>query len=154
MAGDARYSSNLTLSAIEVASGGISMSVRQRIPPGVLLIAGFYVFGALVLLISLFTNPSDVGKQIAERQGIPLSIGFPVIPLTIVLALLIAYGLFSLSTWGFFLTLLYLAYFGCISFLSGGKEGVQPYLGNLLWSLLVITYLLIKRKHFFLEKKQ
>jgi hypothetical protein len=29
----------------------------DRLPIGVLLIAAFYIFGALVLLISIFTNP-------------------------------------------------------------------------------------------------
>ncbi|BCL77750.1 hypothetical protein ccbrp13_02150 [Ktedonobacteria bacterium brp13] len=130
------------------------MSTRQRIPVGVMLIAGFYVFGALVLLISLFTNSAEVSRQIAERQGISPSIGLLILPLTAALALLIAYGLYALSTWGFFLTLLYLTYFGSCSFILGGKEGIQPYLGNLIWSLLVVIYLLIKRKHFFLEKKQ
>jgi hypothetical protein len=132
------------------------MSTRQQIPLGVILIAGFYVFGALLLLISLFSNPSEVSRQIAESQGIPVSIGPLILPLTAAFALLIAYSLFSLSTWGFFLTLLYLMYFGSISFLLADKQGTQPYLGNLWWSLLVIRwsllviiYLLIKRKHFF-----
>ncbi|MHB8599237.1 MAG: hypothetical protein ACYDER_20800 [Ktedonobacteraceae bacterium] len=130
------------------------MNPRQRVPLGVMLIAGFYLFGALVLLISMFTSPQGVSIQIAERQGIPPGIGLPILPLTAALAIVIAYGLFSLSTWGFVFTLLYLIYFGSISFLSGGKDGIQPYLGNLLWSLLVIIYLLIKRKRFFSEKKR
>jgi hypothetical protein len=129
------------------------MSTRQQIPVGVMLIASFYVLGAFVLLISIFTNPAEVSKQIAERHGIPLSIGISILPLIAVLSLFVAYGLLSLSSWGFFLTLFYLMYFGCISFFLGGKEGIQPYLGNLLWSLFVVIYLLIKRKHFFFEHK-
>ncbi|HXC03138.1 MAG TPA: hypothetical protein VNZ86_00225, partial [Bacteroidia bacterium] len=95
-----------------------------------------------------------VSTQIAERQGVPPGIGLLILPLTAALALLIAYGLYALSTWGFFLTLLYLTYFGIYSFIAGGKQGIQPYLGNFTWSLLVVIYLLLKRKHFFLEKKQ
>jgi len=101
-----------------------------------MLIAGFYVFGAFVLLISLFTNSAEVSRQIAERQGIPPSIGLPILPLTAALALLIAYGLFSLSTWGFFLTLLYLTYFGSISCFLGArpKQSIHS-------SVLLLKYL-------------
>lgn len=124
-----------------------------RRPLGILLIAGFYVFGAIVLLASMFTMPEVVSGQIAERQGLPINIGIGILPLTAILALFMAYGLFSLSSWGFYLTLIYLTYFGSISFLLGGKSGIQPYLGNLLWSMLIIVYLLFKRKAFFFRKK-
>jgi Na+/melibiose symporter-like transporter len=126
---------------------------RPNRPLGIILIAGFYVFGAIVLLVSMFTMPEAVSRQIAERQGLPVNIGISALLLTAILALFIAYGLFSLSSWGFYLTLIYLTYFGGISFLLGGKSGIQPYLGNLLWSILVIVYLLFKRKSFFYGTK-
>ena len=122
-------------------------------PLGIILIAGFYVFGAIVLLVSMFTMPEAVSRQIAERQGLPINMGISVLLVTAILALFIAYGLFSLSSWGFYLTFIYLTYFGGISFLLGGKSGIQPYLGNLLWSILVIVYLLFKRKSFFFGTK-
>jgi Na+/melibiose symporter-like transporter len=123
-------------------------------PLGIILIAGFYVFGAIVLLVSMFTMPEMVSRQIAERQGLPMNMGISVLLLTAIVALFIAYGLFSLSSWGFYLTLIYLIYFGGISFFLGGNTGIQPYLGNLLWSILVIMYLLFKRKSFFGMKTQ
>jgi Na+/melibiose symporter-like transporter len=126
---------------------------RPNRPLGIILIAGFYVFGAIVLLVSMFTMPEAVSRQIAERQGLPVNMGISVLLLTAVLAFFIAYGLFSLSSWGFYLTLIYLTYFGGISFLLGGKSGIQPYLGNLLWSILVIVYLFFKRKSFFFGTK-
>ncbi len=126
---------------------------HPRRPLGIMLISGFYVFGAIVLLASIFTMPEIVSRQIAERQGLPINMGISVLLLTALLALFIAYGLFSLSSWGFYLTLIYLIYFGSISFLLGGKSGIQPYLGNLLWSTLVIVYLLFKRKTFFPKMK-
>ena len=125
------------------------MRLKPRVPLGVVLIASFYVFGVLVLVLSLVTNPQEVSRQIAQRQGLPSSWGMIVLPLTAVLVLVLAYGLYSLSRWGFALTLLYLTYIGSVSFFLGGQQGTQPYLGNLLWSLLVVSYLLLMRKRFF-----
>lgn len=132
--------------------GGIFMQARQRVPLGVILIAGFYAFGACVLLVCMFTNPGEVSRQVATVQGLPTTIDLPILPLTTVLALLIAYGLFSLSTWGFYLTLLYALYVGSINLFLAGKQGLQPYLGNFLWSLIVIIYLLARHKIFFSGK--
>lgn len=42
----------------------------ERKPFGVLLIAGFYAFGAIVLLLGLFINPTGVSQVIAERHGL------------------------------------------------------------------------------------
>ncbi len=126
---------------------------RPHRPLGIILISSFYVFGAIVLLVSMFTMPETVSRQIAERQGLPINMGISVLLLTAILALFIAYGLFSLSSWGFYLTLIYLTYFGGISFLLGGKSGIQPYLGNFLWSTLIIIYLLFKRKYFLFRTK-
>jgi hypothetical protein len=77
---------------------------RQQPPLGILLIAGFYTFGSLILLASLFIHPNEVSRQIAMSQGLPISIGVSILPLTAAVGLLIAYGLFSLSPWGFFFT--------------------------------------------------
>jgi hypothetical protein len=131
---------------------------RKSIPLGVQLISAFYVFGAMVLLLSLFTNPDAVGSSIAERHGLSPSIGAWILPLIAGLALIIAYGLWSLSRWGFYLTLAYLVYFGVVSIVLGGlnfaltaTESVQVYFGNFLWSALVVTYLIWMRKRFFVN---
>ena len=120
----------------------------QRKPLGVLLIAGFYAFGAIVLLFGLFINPTEVSQVIAERHGLSPSSGIAILPIVAALGLVIAYGLYSLSRWGFFLTIAYLIYFGGVSIALGGlnfvltgQEALQAYFGNLLWSVLVKTKL-------------
>jgi hypothetical protein len=64
------------------------------------------------------------------------------------LALTIAWGLFSLSRWGYILTVVYLIYFGSVGlFLSRGQATTIDF-GNFIWSLSVIIYLIVIRKHF------
>ncbi len=125
------------------------MNTHQKVPIGIMFIAGFYVFGALILLITIFTNFHESSRLIANVHGLPSSADNFVLPLVSALAIIIAYGLFSLSTWGFYLTLFYLIYFGGINLFLTGKQGIQPYLGNCLWAVFVIIYLLFKRRLFF-----
>src|SRR5512139_4059277 len=87
----------------------------ERKPLGVVLIAGFYAFGAIVLLFGLFINPTGVSRVIAERHGLLPSFGVAIIPIVAAFGLIIAYGLYSLSRWGFFVTIAYLIYFGGVS---------------------------------------
>ena len=129
---------------------------RRPIPLGVQLISVFYVFGALVLLLCLFTNPVAVASTIAERHGLAPGTGAWILPVVAALALVIAYGLWSLSRWGFYLSLTYLVYFGIVSIVLSGLNStatnagaVQAYLGNFLWSALIVTYLIWTRKRFF-----
>lgn len=120
----------------------------RRTPLGVLLIAGFYLFGAVVLLVGMFTNPLEVSRTIADAHGLPPAFDAMILPAVAVLAVLIAYGLVTLSRWGFFLTLIYLAVFGLISVWLMVGNMQQPYIGNATWSLLALTYLIAKRDSF------
>jgi hypothetical protein len=131
----------------------------DRKPLGVVLIAGFYAFGAIMLLFSVFIDPSGVSRLIAERHGLSPSFGLGIIPIVAALGLIIAYGLYSLTRWGFFVTIAYLIYFGGVSIAMGGlafarsgQEALQAYFGNLLWSVLVIAYLVIVRRRFLSPK--
>lgn len=125
--------------------------LRTDIPFGLLLIATFYTFGAMVLLILLFANPVQTSRVIAGVHGLPPSTGYWILPVIAGIALLIAYGLFSLSQWGYVLIMLYLAYFGSISALLLTTYNSTVYLGNLLWSIFVILYLLLIRSRFRTE---
>ena len=122
--------------------------LKVNIPFGLLLIAIFYTFGAAVLLILMFEIPLQTSKAIAKAHGLPTSIGNWILPIIAVIALLIAYGLFSLSRWGYVLSILYLAYFGSVNGLILITHADSIYLGNLLWSLLVIIYLILVRRSF------
>ena len=121
---------------------------RTEMPFCLLLIAVFYVFGAAVLVIFLFANPIQTSSVIAKVHGLPLSTGNWILPLIAVLGLLISYGLFTLSQWGYVLTMLYLAYFGITSGSLLRTHNDPIYLGNLLWSIFVIIYLVLVRKRF------
>ena len=83
-------------------------SIHKQIPLGVLLIAVFYLFGAIVLLISLFSNPVEVSRSIANAHGLPATVDGFILPAVIGIALLISYGLYSRAKWGYFFTLAYL----------------------------------------------
>lgn len=120
----------------------------RRTPLGVLLIAGFYLFGAVVLLVGMFTNPVGVSRTIADAHGLPPAFDALILPAVAVLAVLMAYGLVTVSRWGFFLTVIYLAAFGLVSLWLMIGNVQQPYIGNATWSLLALVYLIVKRNVF------
>lgn len=122
--------------------------LRGNIPFGLLVITVFYMIGAVLLLILMSANPVQTSNAIAKTHGLPTSTGNWILPLIAGLALLIAYGLFSLSRWGYVLSILYLAYFASVNGLMLTTHADSVYLGNLLWSLLVIIYLVLVRKSF------
>ena len=128
----------------------------KNIPAGVLLIAAFYIFGAFVLLASFFTNLAEVSPKIAKTYGLSPSLGGGILVLIAALAFVLAYGLISLSRWGFWLTTLYCLYLavnslmmGGLKFLWAGQAEQQIPFGTLLWSLFVVIYLSLVRSHFF-----
>jgi len=123
-------------------------NLKVNIPFGLLLIAIFCTFGAVVLLILMFANPLETSSAIAKIHGLPTSTGNWILPFVAGLALLIAYGLFSLSLWGYVLSILYLAYLGNVSALMFSTHAESVHLGNLLWSLLVLIYLILVRRSF------
>ena len=117
------------------------------VPLGVLLIAAFYTFGAIILLVSIFTNPVGVSRDIALAHGLSPTMGVEILVAVATLALVMAYGLFSLSRWGFFLTIAYLIYFGAVNlFLTDSMWTMHE--GNVLWAVLVVIYLLVVRNRF------
>ena len=123
-------------------------SVRTQISVGVSLIAGFYLFGAIVLLISLFTYPVVVSRSVADAHGLPPAVDAFILPIVACIALLIAYGLITCAKWGYFLTITYLFIFGSVSFWLMSQNMQQPYIGNSTWSVLALLYLVWKRKYF------
>lgn len=126
--------------------------VKATVPLGVLLIGSFYAFGAIVLLVFLVLNPAQTSSFIAVRHGLPVSTGNWILPVMACLALMIAFGLNSLSKWGYMLTIGYLLYFGSVNGVMYIEQASWTFLGNVIWSFLVILYLILVRKRFF-EKK-
>ena len=117
-------------------------------PLGIVAISIFYLFGACVLFISMFTNYAGVAQQITLAHGLPLDLKFIVLPAVAILAVVMSYGLYSLSRWGYYLTSIYQICFGVVSLLLSVSFGIQPFLGNLMWSSVVVMYLVIKRRTF------
>ena len=124
-------------------------SINPKIPVGVFLIAGFYLFGAILLLVSLFINPVVVSRTIAQVHGLPPVVDAFILPAVACIALLIAYGLFTQARWGYLLTLIYLIIFGSVNFWLLSQSMEQPYIGNSIWSVFALLYLVWKRKYFF-----
>ena len=111
------------------------------------IIGYFYIFGAIVLMISLPTT-----------QEIPFNIRFnvPAIPETVIkitlilFALILSYGYLKLKKWGFWAMTVYSILFACISATQISAYKSQPFIGNLTFSLFVLVVTLLLR-HKFIE---
>ena len=121
---------------------------NQHRPLGILLISIFYLFGAVLLFASMFTNYVGVGQQITLVHGLPLAAEMIVLPAIALLALGISCGLFFLTRWGYFLTLIYQICFGTLSLILLLSDGRQPFIGNFIWSGIVVIYLILNRRSF------
>ena len=108
-------------------------------PLGVSLISYFYIFGAVVLLVTAIFFDVDANKFEADRFGLP---SFPEQLFRIVLAvvsLIVIYGYMRLKRWGFWLMIIYSFGFGLISYDLLFSYNQQPsFTGNLIWSLIVL----------------
>ncbi|MFB7156017.1 hypothetical protein [Lysinibacillus sp. NPDC056232] len=123
-------------------------------PLGVSLISCFYIFGAVVLIITaIFFNQDANEFGIADRFGLP---NFPEQLFRIILAvvsLIIIYGYLRLKRWGFWLMILYSLGFGLISYILLFSYNQQPFIGNFIWSVIVLIYTFYVRKSFFHVEK-
>jgi uncharacterized membrane protein (DUF2068 family) len=117
-------------------------------PLGIVVFSIFYLFGACVLFISMFMNYAGVAEQITLAHGLPLDLKFIALPAVAILAVVMSYGLYSLSRWGYYLTSIYQICFGAVSLFLSVSFGKQPFLGNFIWSLVVVIYLVMKRQIF------
>lgn len=119
-------------------------------PLGVTFISYFYIFGAVVLIITaIFFNPEANEFGIADRFGLP---NFPEQLFRIILAvvsLFIIYGYIRLKRWGFWLMILYSFGFSLISYILLFSYNQQPFTGNFVWSVIVLIYTFYVRKSFF-----
>lgn len=77
-------------------------TLRKPIPLGVYLIAAFYLFGALLLLIGSLTGLVDARVAIARSHGLPGLAGNALLVGVALLGLVLGYGLISLSRWGYY----------------------------------------------------
>lgn len=128
--------------------GGVRMA--QERPLGLTLFGCFYIFGAFVLIVTLFTNPT-------EQFGISVRFGLPNVPenimraLVSVISLIMAYGYLKLKKWGYWFMIIYTIYFLVVSIYLLIQYGQQPFFGNVLFSITVLIYTLNKRRYFYIR---
>ncbi|MGD6993797.1 hypothetical protein [Sutcliffiella horikoshii] len=119
-------------------------------PLGVSLISYFYIFGVVVLLFSvIFYNADANSIGIAERFGLPNA---PERLFRVVVALfsiVMVYGYFRLKEWGFWVMIAYSIIFGSISSLLITNQSYQPYIGNLIFSFIVVVYTIYVKEAYF-----
>ncbi|WP_050184050.1 hypothetical protein [Domibacillus robiginosus] len=123
-------------------------------PLGVSIISYFYIFGAFILLFSLFFYDVDANQiDIATRFGLPNAPEQLMRVLVAFSSLVITYGYIKLRKWGFWAMVGYCVLFIVISFsLSLSSYNHQPFIGNTIWSLIVLLYTIYINKAFFQNK--
>lgn len=119
-------------------------------PMGVSFIGYFYIFGAVVLLFTAIFYQADADAiSISERFGVSI---LPERMMRIVLALfslLMVYGYMRLKRWGFWLFLSYSVLFGLISSVIATNQPQQPFIGNVVFSVIVLVYTIYVKGAFF-----
>ncbi len=117
-------------------------------PLGVTLIGAFYVFGALGLIVTLFTNTIDQ-FGIAARFGVPNMPESAMTVIVSVISLVMAAGYLRLEKWGYWLMMTYSIYFLVVSVILSNQYSQQPFYGNVTWSVIVLIYTFKKRRCFY-----
>jgi hypothetical protein len=119
-------------------------------PMGISLIGYFYMFGAVVLLFTAIFYQADADAiSISERLGVSI---LPERMMRIVLALfslLMVYGYMRLKRWGFWLIVSYSVLFGVISSVIATNQSQQPFIGNVVFSVIVLIYTIYVKGAFF-----
>lgn len=118
-------------------------------PIGILLISGYYIFGAIILVSMYITHKAEAAIQIASRHGLPDTTGSWILLVVACVGLVMAVGLLSLSRWGYVFAMIYLGYFfiANLNQFNTGKETISVW--NLVFSVMVIIYLLYVLRKFF-----
>jgi hypothetical protein len=124
--------------------------VKMKRPLGVSLISYFYILGSIALLFtSIFYNANADSISIAERFGFPNAPDRLMRIIVALFSLAIVYGYIRLKKWGFWLMVFYSVIFGLISSSLISKQPQQPFIGNLIWSIIVLVYTIYIKKVFF-----
>jgi len=119
-------------------------------PLGISFISWFYMFGACVLFITVVMNHTE-----ADQFGIADRFGLPAVPeplmriIAAVITFIIIFGYYGLRRWGFWLMIAYSVGFGAVSIKLLLSYNQQPFIGNVIWSMVVFIYTLMVRKSFF-----
>lgn len=115
---------------------------------GIQLLAYLYCLGSAVLLLALPFNHQKVGAQMAALHGLPALSSIPILILISAVGLLIGIGLYKMTPWGYWLSLVYLVYLFVVPQLLVGD--IPSVFGNIVWPLSTGVYLILKREAYFL----
>ncbi|WRP07239.1 hypothetical protein U9J35_03470 [Rossellomorea aquimaris] len=119
-------------------------------PIGVSIISYFYIFGSIVLLFTAIFYQADADTiSIAERFGVTVVPERIMRVVVAFLSLLMVYGYMRMKKWGFWLMMMYSVLFGFISFILLTNEPPQPFIGNVVFSVIVLIYTIYVREAFF-----
>ncbi|MGD6957392.1 hypothetical protein ACQCVM_07325 [Rossellomorea aquimaris] len=119
-------------------------------PLGVSIIGYFYIFGSIVLLFTaIFYQAGADTIGISERFGVSVLPERIMRVLVAFFSLLMAYGYMRLKKWGFWLLITYSVLFGFISFILLTNEPQQPFIGNFVFSVIVLIYTIYVKEAFF-----
>lgn len=119
----------------------------KKRPLGITLIGYFYIFGAIVLIVTLFTNAT-------QQFGVAVRFGAPNVPenimrvLVVAISLLLAYEYLGLKKWGYWAMIIYTVYFLIVSISLSQQYKNQLFYGNVIFSAAVLIYTLSKGKYF------
>ena len=119
--------------------------MNEKNPIGINIIGWFQILGAFAILFTLNV-----------QQTPPFNIRFsvPFLPELIVkicvgiFAIIIAYGYLKCLKWGYWSMLIYSILFCCISITQINKYGVQPFIGNAIYSAIVAIYTIFHSKYY------
>ncbi|MGE6753529.1 hypothetical protein ACQKFO_08750 [Rossellomorea sp. NPDC071047] len=119
-------------------------------PLGVSIIGYFYIFGSIVFLFTAIFYQAG-----ADTIGISERFGVSVVPERVMrvavafFSLLMAYGYMRLKKWGFWLLITYSVLFGIISVILATNQPQQPFIGNVVFSVIVLIYSIYVKETFF-----
>lgn len=120
--------------------------IDMKKPFGIALIGYFYIFGAIILLLTLGIK-QEIGINV--RLGVPY---LPEIAVRIFIALfsiIMAYGYLNLKKWGYWTMVIYSIIFLAVSIHQVNLYHSQPFIGNIIFSIIVILYTFVKRRNFY-----
>lgn len=119
--------------------------MKVQNPIGIKIIAWFQIFGALTILFTL---------NIQQSPPFNIRFAMPFVPeilmkiLIVVFALMISYFYLRQTKYGYWSMLIYSVLFCCISLFQSINYDIQPFIGNAIYSAVVIVYTILHRRCF------
>lgn len=126
----------------------LEVVVDMKRPIGISFIGYFYIFGAIVLILTLGIK-QDI--DINVRFGVPFLPEIAVRIFVAVFSIIMAYGYLNLKKWGYWTMILYSIVFSIISTNQANIYHSQPFIGNIIFSMIVLFYTVIKRHSFYIR---